>query len=52
MKVTSQLQGPGSASTDALIERLVAAAIARRLARTTTPSTQPPPTVTIVTRRS
>jgi hypothetical protein len=52
MRVTSQLQGVGSASTDALIERLVAAAIARRLARANIATSAPPPTVTIVTRRS
>jgi hypothetical protein len=52
MRVSSQLQHIGSAATDALIARLVAAAIARRLARTTLLSTQPAPTVTIVTRRS
>jgi hypothetical protein len=52
MRVSSDLQGLGSSATDVLIERLVAAAIARRLARATTLSTQPSPIVTIVTRRS
>ncbi len=52
MRVSSQVQGVGSASTDALIARLVAAAIARHLARIATSSTQPPLTVTVVTRRS